>query len=89
MKIFPISFLVLAALCAIAALPMPISRAKGRVRLAGSLLLGTGFILIGILQGFALRRIWLLILGGVILIWVGLRKYRRDPGGSTPSATIL
>lgn len=84
--------MILAAMSVPVAMVMRRSRAKGRCRLAGSFLLGLAFI-----SAFpsALRdapHLWqalLLPLAGLILIWLGVRKYRRDPEGRTPPAEIL
>ena len=89
MSILPLCLIILAAVSVPIAALIPISNSKGRVRLAGSLLLGTGFILMGVVHVIVNQRYWLLVIGGGFLIWVGLRKYRRDPQGRTSSAAIL
>jgi len=70
----------------------PISRLKGRLRLAGSCLAGSGIFIEGLTPITRERLIFrsMLCLGaGVFLIWVGLRKYRRDPEGRTQPRQIL
>jgi threonine/homoserine/homoserine lactone efflux protein len=85
-------FTLIAVGCVVIAALAPVSRAKGRMRLAGSLSIGIAIPLGGLSQ--AIREGKLLpsivgLLGGVFLVWVGLRKYQRDPEGRTPSAQIL
>jgi hypothetical protein len=70
----------------------PVSRAKGRTRLAASLLVGAEFILGALSQMAKEGHLWPGILGlaaGAFLSWIGLRKYLRDPEGITPSAKML
>jgi sulfite exporter TauE/SafE len=71
---------------------IPTSRLKGRVRLASSLLVGAAFPVMAISQGVMQRKPLLSVvelIAGAFLVWLGLRKYRRDPEGRTPSAQIL
>jgi hypothetical protein len=92
LNVFGGSLIILAVVSVAIAMLIPRSRAKGRMRLAGSLLLGLAFIVTfpGLLQ--QTPHSWRAIVvpvGGVFLIWVGVRKYRRDPEGRTPAARIL
>jgi hypothetical protein len=85
-------FAVCAVGCGVIAALTPVSRAKGRIRLAGSLFVGTAILLAALSQAIAEGKLRLGVaglLGAAFLVWVGLRKYRRDPEGRTPSAQIL
>ena len=85
----PLVLVLFAFLCVIVAAMAPVSKLKGQARLLASLSLGLGFFVNCLVQTFA---IWQLLLGlaaGAMLILLGLRKYRRDPEGKTPAATIL
>jgi len=89
-RILPLGLVVLAVMCVLVAALTPVSRAKGRLRLAGSLSIGAVFFIGSVPQIFAVG--WPAVIGtfcGVFLAWVGLRKYRRDPEGRSPSAQIL
>src|SRR3569833_3271171 len=91
-KFLVVLLAISAVCCVIAASLIPVSRAKGRRRLAGSLFIGTAFLLGGLLQAVEQRSVFLVVvglIGGAVLVWIGLRKYRRDPEGRTPSARIL
>lgn len=92
MRLAPLSLVLLAVLCVIIAALTPVSRLKGQLRLLGSLLAGAAFCTGSVVQVAQDHRQWpglLLSAMGGCLIWLGLRKYRRDPEGKTPSATIL
>lgn len=86
-------FLILSAfVCVVVQALMPVSRWKGNVRFAGSLLVGVVFGAEALLQIAFRHRLWpevLLLLMGGLLIWVGVRKRNRDPEGRTPPAAIL
>jgi len=74
------------------ALAVPVSRAKGRMRLMGSCLIGTAFLLASLTEMIYERAFWpkvIVALAGIFLIWVGFRKYQRDPDGKTPAAKML
>jgi hypothetical protein len=61
------------------------------VRLLSSLSVGAAFCLYSLLPfnyGASRQRIGLAGVG-ILLTWLGLRKYQRDPEGRTPAATIL
>ena len=82
----------MAVLCVLVAAVLPVSVAKGRIRLLGSLSVGAGFAVMSLTQIVNENRLWptaVLLFGGIFLIWVGLRKYRRDPEGKTPARSIL
>jgi uncharacterized membrane protein len=88
-RLLPSVLVLIAFLCVIVAAMAPVSKLKGQARLLASLSLGSGFVVNCLVQRFA---IWQLLLGltaGALLILLGLRKYRRDPQGKTPVATIL
>jgi hypothetical protein len=91
MRFVPLGFIIVGALSALIALAIPISKLRGRVRLLSSLSVGTGFCLYSLLPftyGSSRQRIGLAGVG-ILLTWLGLRKYQRDPEGRTPAATIL
>ncbi|UWZ82443.1 LptF/LptG permease family protein [Occallatibacter riparius] len=92
LTIVPVSLIILAAVSVPAAMLIPRSRAKGRMRLAGSLLLGMGFISEFPAALHDVPPLWraaLVPIGGLFLVWAGIRKYRRDPEGRTSPAQIL
>lgn len=85
-------FFVFAVGCVVIAALTPVSLTKGRIRLSGSLFAGIAVPLSVLSQAIREGKLLLSVvglLGGVVLVWVGLRKYRRDPEGRTPSAQIL
>jgi hypothetical protein len=91
MRLVPLVFIVAAVLCVVVAALLPVSKAKGWTRLSGSLSLGTGLAM-GLLQAAPEGHLWQRFMGLVlvlILMWVGVRKHKRDPEGRTPSAQIL
>ena len=78
--------------CAVIAALTPVSRAKGYTRLAASLFCGPALMLHLLAQAFDEGEFLPGVIGlfvGVFLVWVGLRKHRRDPEGRTPPAQIL
>jgi hypothetical protein len=78
--------------CGVIAALIPISRIKGQLRLAGSLLIGIAFCIGALSQGVAEHNLRLSVAGflcGGFLVWLGLRKYRRDPEGRTRASQIL
>jgi lipopolysaccharide export LptBFGC system permease protein LptF len=83
---------LLALFCVLIAAVISVSKAKGQLRLMASILVAAGFILGSLLQMVSEKRLWpgsLGVVAGVFLAWIGLRKYRRDPDGRTPSRLIL
>jgi hypothetical protein len=83
---------ILTLACGVIGALTPVSRAKGRIRLAGSLIIGIAIPLGAIAQAVQEGRLRLGvggILGGTFLVFVGLRKYHRDPEGRTPPAQLL
>lgn len=83
---------VLAVVSVMIAAVTPTSRTKGRLRLAGSLLIGTAFVVGSLCQALIEAKLWLGLVGvsaGLFLGWVGMRKYRRDPEGRTRASQIL
>ena len=83
---------VLAVVSVMIAAVTPRSRTKGRLRLAGSLLIGTAFVVGSLCQALIEAKLWLGLVGvsaGLFLGWVGMRKYRRDPEGRTRASKIL
>jgi hypothetical protein len=91
-KALVLGLAVCACCCVLIAAFTPISRAKGRARLAGSLFIGIAIPLGVLPEAIAQRKAITAVIGlaaGVFLVWVGMRKYRRDPEGRTPSARIL
>ena len=90
-RFIPLGLILLAVLCVAVAAVIPISRTKGQVRLAGSLLAGAAFV-VGSLLPMAGGKLWQRSVGvamGALLAWFGLREYRRDSEGRTPAATVL
>jgi len=91
-KALVLGLAICACCCGVIAAFTPISRLKGRARLAGSLFVGIAIPLGALSEAIAHRNIVTAVIGltaGVFLVWVGMRKYRRDPEGRTPSAQIL
>jgi threonine/homoserine/homoserine lactone efflux protein len=92
MNLLVLVFAVCAIGSVVTAALIPVSRAKGRIRLAGSFFIGIAFPLGALEQTIAEGKILPGIvgfIGGAFLVWVGLRKYQRDPEGRTPPAQIL
>lgn len=92
MKYVVAAFSVSAVCCGVIAALTPVSRTKGRLRVAGSLLIGMAISFGALSQGVAEGNLWLGLVGflcGVCLVWLGLRKYRRDPEGRTRASQIL
>jgi hypothetical protein len=92
LRIIPLALVVAAAVIVPISMMMPASRAKGKTRLAGSLLLGAVLVLISVFQVVAGDCRWqegILLLGGVGLAYLGVRRYRKDPEARTPAAQIL
>jgi len=78
--------------CVVLAALIPTSSIKGRIRLAGSLLVGAAFLVASLSQALAQGKPILFVvglMGGAFLVWLGLRKYRRDPQGRTRPDQIL
>jgi hypothetical protein len=91
-KLLVLVFVIFAVGCVVIAALTPVSRAKGRIRLAASLFIGIAFPLGALSQAIGEGKLLPSVVGfvaGVFLVWIGLRKYRRDPEGRTPSAQIL
>jgi ABC-type xylose transport system permease subunit len=91
-RILPLGLVVIAVACVLIAALTPVSRQKGRIRLAGSLCIGAAFLIGSVSQILTKGKSIPALIGalcGVFLVWVGLRKYRRDPEGRSPSAQIL
>jgi len=68
------------------------SAAKGRARLLGAVTVGiswTLYFLVGGTREHLLGAQFIGVFGGVFLIWLGIRKQRRDPLGKTRAAQIL
>ena len=79
-------------LCVIIAALRPVSRQKGQARLLASLFGGAVVSVDSLSKIGKEYLLWpatIELAGGFCLIWLGLRKYRRDPEGRTPAATIL
>ena len=92
MRLIPLGFIVLAVICVLIAALVPTSKTKGQIRLFGSLFVGAAFGLDALLQLTAGNGAWprfFELIVGVLLIWLGFRKHRRDPEGRTPAASIL
>ena len=91
-KGMPLALVLLGLLSALVAALKSVSRSKGKMRLLGSMLVGAAFLLGGLMQIMKESRLWpgaLGLVGGIWLLWIGARKYRKDPDGETPAATIL
>jgi hypothetical protein len=91
-KLLVLVLVLFAVGCVVIAALTPVSRAKGRIRLSASLFIGIAIPLGALSQAIAEGKLLLGVaglVGGVFLVWIGLRKYRRDPEGRTPSAQIL
>ncbi len=91
-RFIPLGLILIAFMCILIAALIPASKAKGQVRLLGSLFVGTGFCLdslLHLMEGTESLQRSIELLAGAMLIWLGSRKYRRDPEGRTPPASIL
>jgi hypothetical protein len=92
MRLIPLGLLLIAVICVLIAALTPVSKAKGQIRLLGSLFVGAGFGLDSLFQLTRGNEPWprlLQLMAGVVLVWLGFRKHRRDPEGGTPAASIL
>ena len=91
--LLPALLIALAVLTVPIAALMPISKHRGRFRLAGSLLAGSGLIMGAVSSPMMHSRFLipdaLLIALGAFLLRAGVRKYRKDPTGITPAGKIL
>jgi hypothetical protein len=79
-RVLPLVFILFALLCIVVAAVMPISSAKGKTRLAGSLSVCLAFVLGALFQITHEGHLWPGIVGllaGAFLAWAGLRKFRR------------
>jgi hypothetical protein len=91
MNLLSLCLIVIGAISALIALAIPISKIKGIMRLIGSFTVGAGFCSASyaiLKQGLVVQGT-LIITFGLLLLWLGLRKYQRDPEGRTPAASIL
>ena len=78
--------------CGFVAIAIRPSLVRGRIRLLGSILIALAMSLGGIEQTvttYDFAPIVIGLLAGVVLAWVGVRKYRRDPEGRTRPAQML
>jgi len=81
-KLLVLLLAVGAVCCVMIAALTPVSRAKALRRLAGSLFIGTAFPLGALSQAVEQRTpipAVVGMIGGAFLVWIGFRKYRRDP----------
>jgi hypothetical protein len=91
-RLIPLGLISIAVICVLIAALVPVSKTKGQVRLLGSLFVSAGFSLDFLFQLARGNETWprlFELMVGVLLIWLGFRKHRRDPEGSTPAASIL
>lgn len=91
-RILPLSLVLPGLAFAVVAAFTPVSPQKGLRRLVASLLVGAAFAGGSTLQMFIERHLWPGAFGlaaGVFLVWLGLRKHKRDPDGRTPAAQML
>ena len=91
-RVLSLVFVVAAALSVLIATLTPVSRFKGRIRLLGSCLVGVAFLVTSVTEMIRAEKLWpqsLLTAAGIFLIWIGFRKYQRDPKGRTRTASIL
>lgn len=92
LNLLALVFALCAGGCVMLAALTSISSAKGRIRLVGSVFIGLAIVLSGLSKAIGEGKPQLGVfglLGGILLMWLGLRKYRRDPEGRTPPARIL
>jgi hypothetical protein len=91
LRVFPFEFILLGLACLLVAALTPVSPRKGWARLFASLLVGTAFVLGSCWQMVKDNRTapGAIELGvGLFLVYVGVRKFKRDPEGKTPVASI-
>ena len=91
-RVLPLGLVLLGLVCALVAALSARSSQKGLCRLAASLLVGAAFTVGSIAQMIKETRLWPGVFGlgaGAFLMWVGYRKYQKDPKGKTPAAQML
>lgn len=88
----PAVLVLLALTCASVAGLMRVSPRKGQIRLLASLLVAAALSFGGLAQMVSEKALWPAIFGvlaGSFLVWMGFRKYKRDPFGKTPAGKML
>lgn len=91
-RVLPLGLILLGLAAALVAALSAVSPQKGLWRLAGSLLVGAAFTVGSMAQMVKETRLWPGIFGlgaGAFLMWIGYRKYKKDPRGNTPAAQML
>jgi hypothetical protein len=91
-RVVPLGLILLGVFCVIVAALRPVSRQKGQMRLLASLLGGAAVSVDSVTKIGKENLLWpaiIQLVGGFCLIWLGLRKFKRDPKGKTPAAQML
>ena len=91
-RVLPLGLVLMGLGCMLVAALKSVSSQKGLWRLAASLLVGAAFIVGSIAQVVKQNQLWPGVFGlgaGAFLMWVGYRKYKKDPNGKTPVAQML
>lgn len=91
-RALPLGLVLFGLMCALVAAFTPLSSLKGRLRLLGSLFVGTAFTVGGLFQTMNEQRLGpggFGVVFGIFLIWIGVRKHKRDPNGASPAAQML
>lgn len=90
-RLAPLGLILLGIFCAVIAALRPVSRVKGQVRLLASLFGGAGVSVDSLAWIAKANLVWpaaIELVIGLYLIWIGLRTYRKDPEGKTPTTSI-
>lgn len=91
-RIAPLCLVLLGLVFALSAALTEVSSRKGLLRLSASAMVALGFAVGAVSQVINEKRLWPGCLGlGVscFLAWIGFRKFKRDPEGRTPAASML
>ena len=92
LRVLPLGLVLLGLAFAVGAAFTSVSSQKGLRRLAASVLIAAAFVVGSVAQMLGEHRLWPGAFGigaGAFLVWVGWRKYKRDPHGHTRPAQIL
>jgi hypothetical protein len=91
-RVLPLGLILLGLASALVATLSAISAQKSPWRLATSVFVGAAFTVGSIAQMLKENQLWPGAFGlgaGVFLMWIGYRKYKKDPDGNTPAAKML
>jgi hypothetical protein len=92
LRLLPASLIISGLACAFIAAVTRVSLRKGTLRLLASLLVSAAFVAGASIQIANEDKVWPDSFGvgaGLFLTWIGWRKYRKDPTGTTPASRML